>query len=126
VPRIRIGDFAELFRARYRKRTTLGLAVGLGQTFGYNAVAYGLPVIIAGFLAQGPLTTISASLVLNLGFAVTGGLLGIRLARSQGAWRMTVLGFAVQLAALVVLARPRWPHSAASCSRRRGDLARTS
>ncbi len=104
VPRKRVGDFAALFRTRYRKRTTLALAVGLGQTFGYNAVAYGLPVIIAGLLAQGPLTTITASLVLNLGFAVTGGLLGIRLARAQGAWRMTVLGFAVQLSMLVVLA----------------------
>ncbi len=97
------GSFRPLFNARYRLRTTLALAVALAQTFAYNAVAYGLPVIIASFLAQGPLTTITASLVLNLGFAVTGGLLGIRWAR-QGAWRMTVLGFAVQLASLIALA----------------------
>ncbi|MFS8102346.1 MFS transporter [Lentzea alba] len=102
-PKKASGSFRPLFSSRYRLRTTLALAVALAQTFAYNAVAYGLPVIIASFLAQGPLTTITASLVLNLGFAVTGGLLGIRWAR-RGAWRMTVLGFAVQLASLVALA----------------------
>ncbi|GAA2803880.1 MFS transporter [Crossiella cryophila] len=97
-------EFGRLFNRTYRRRTWLSLAVALAQTFGYNAVAYGLPVIIAGFLAQGPLTTISASLVLNVCFAVTGGLLGIRWVRSQGAWKLTALGFAVQFAALVALA----------------------
>lgn len=105
------GSFRPLFSRTYRLRTTLALAVALAQTFAYNAVAYGLPVIIASFLAQGPLTTITASLVLNLGFAVTGGLLGIRWARS-GAWRMTVLGFAVQLGSLVALALIGKPSSA--------------
>lgn len=99
-----LGDFTRLFGGVYRPRTILALAVGLAQTFGYNAVAYGLPVIIAGFLSQGPLTTVIASLLLNLGFAVTGGLLGIRLARTKGAWPMTALGFSVQLVALAVLA----------------------
>ncbi|MCO1581041.1 MFS transporter [Crossiella sp. SN42] len=108
-------EFGRLFNRTYRRRTWLSLAVALAQTFGYNAVAYGLPVIIAGFLAQGPLTTISASLVLNVCFAVTGGLLGIRWVRSRGAWQLTALGFAVQLAALVALAligRPSGPELA--------------
>lgn len=47
--------------------------------------------------------TITASLVLNLVFAVTGGLLGIRLANKAGAWKMTFIGLAVQLTSLVVL-----------------------
>ncbi|RKT82458.1 Predicted arabinose efflux permease, MFS family [Saccharopolyspora antimicrobica] len=97
-------DFARLFEPRYRARTVQALAIGLAQTFGYNAVAYGLPIIIASILAQGALNTITASLVLNLVFAVTGGFLGIRLANKAGAWRMTFLGFAVQLTSLVVLA----------------------
>ncbi|MFC7344088.1 MFS transporter [Saccharopolyspora griseoalba] len=99
-----LAEFARLFRSRYRARTFQALTIGLAQTFGYNAVAYGLPVIIASILAQGDLNTISASLVLNLVFAVTGGLLGMRLANAVGAWKLTFGGFAVQLAALVVLA----------------------
>ncbi|MDA3626803.1 MFS transporter [Saccharopolyspora sp. WRP15-2] len=97
-------DFARLFERRYRGRTFQALAIGLAQTFGYNAVAYGLPIIITSILAQGALNTITASLVLNLVFAVTGGLLGIRLANKTGAWKLTFLGFAVQLTSLVVLA----------------------
>ncbi|MEV5535518.1 MFS transporter [Saccharopolyspora shandongensis] len=97
-------DFAQLFQRRYRARTFQALVIGLAQTFGYNAVAYGLPIIIASILAQGALNTITASLVLNLVFAVTGGLLGIRLANTAGAWKMTFIGFAVQLASMVVLA----------------------
>nr|WP_246331322.1 MFS transporter [Saccharopolyspora hordei] len=97
-------DFARLFHRRYRARTVQALTIGLAQTFGYNAVAYGLPIIIASILAQGALNTITASLVLNLVFAVTGGLLGIRLANAAGAWTMTFSGFAVQFASLVVLA----------------------
>ncbi|GAA2795116.1 MFS transporter [Saccharopolyspora taberi] len=108
-----IGDFTRLFRRRYRSRTVQALVVGLAQTFGYNAVAYGLPIIIAGLLGQGALNTISASLALNLVFAVSGGLLGIRLARAAGAWPMTVAGFSVQLLALVALAVIGKPSSTA-------------
>jgi MFS family permease len=98
------GAFVRLFHRRYLGRTLQAMAIGLAQTFGYNAVAYGLPVIIASILSQGSLNTITASLVLNLAFAVTGGLLGIRLANRPGAWPMTTVGFATQLAALVALA----------------------
>ncbi|WP_433872014.1 MFS transporter [Saccharopolyspora sp. CA-218241] len=102
--RASLHQFRTLFARRFRPRTVQALAVALAQTFSYNAVAYGLPIIIASLLGQGDLSTISASLVLNLVFAVTGGLLGMRLANSAGAWRMTFWGFAVQLTALVVLA----------------------
>ncbi|WP_235877721.1 MFS transporter [Saccharopolyspora karakumensis] len=97
-------EVKRLFERRYRARTFQALTIGLAQTFGYNAVAYGLPVIIASILAQGALNTISASLVLNLVFAVTGGVLGIRLANRVGAWKLTFVGFSVQLASLVALA----------------------
>lgn len=99
-----LAEFARLFQPRYRARTFQALTIGLAQTFGYNAVAYGLPVIIASILAQGDLNTIGASLVLNLVFAVTGGLLGIRLANNVGAWKLTFAGFSVQLVSLVALA----------------------
>ncbi|MET7517599.1 hypothetical protein ABZS88_29735 [Streptomyces sp. NPDC005480] len=40
---------------------------------------------------------------LNLVFALTGGLLGIRWASTRGAWPMMTLGFAIQFAAITVL-----------------------
>ncbi|WP_040584566.1 MFS transporter [Segniliparus rugosus] len=96
--------YRELFRPPYRRRTLQNLVANTAQNFGYNSVAFGLPVIIATFLAQGELTTIVAALVLNLAFAFTGGMLGIGWSRSRGAWRMTLIGFGLQLVAFVVLA----------------------
>lgn len=77
--------------------------VGLAETFGYNAVAFGLPIIIATLMTQGPLTTIASSFALNLVFALTGGLLGIRWASTRGAWPMMTLGFAIQFVAITAL-----------------------
>ncbi len=70
----------------------------------YNAIAFGLPVIISSFLAQSVLTTILASLALNLCFAFAGGLISVRIVPKFGAWNLTVIGYAFQLAALVGLA----------------------
>ncbi|MGY0490622.1 MFS transporter [Streptomyces sp. WG-D5] len=103
-PRPGIGSYARLFKGPYRARTVQSVAVGLAETFGYNAVAFGLPIIIATLMTQGPLTTIASSFALNLVFALTGGLLGIRWASTKGAWPMMSLGFAIQLVAITVLA----------------------
>ncbi|MFC9457207.1 MFS transporter [Streptomyces sp. NPDC056983] len=103
-PRTGLGAYARLFTPPYRTRTIQSVAVGLAETFGYNAVAFGLPVIIATLMTQGPLTTIASSFTLNLVFALTGGLLGIRWASTRGAWPMMTLGFAIQLVAITVLA----------------------
>lgn len=96
--------YAQLFRPPYRRRTLQNLIACIGQNFGYNSVAFGLPVIISTFLAQGDLTTIVASLALNLGFAFTGGMVGISASRRFGAWWMTLIGFGLQLIAFVTLA----------------------
>jgi MFS family permease len=61
-------------------------------------------VIISSFLAQSILTTILASLALNLCFAFVGGLISVRIVPKFGAWNLTVIGYAFQLAALVGLA----------------------
>lgn len=103
-PRTGLGAYARLFTPPYRTRTIQSVAVGLAETFGYNAVAFGLPIIIATLMTQGPLTTIASSFALNLVFALTGGLLGIRWASTRGAWPMMTLGFAIQLVAITVLA----------------------
>jgi MFS family permease len=97
-------NYGVLLSGVYRRRTILATVVGCAGAFGYNAVAFGLPVIIASFLAQGPLTTIVASLVLNLAFAFVGGLIGVRAAPTVGAWKLTALGVALQFASLIGLA----------------------
>ncbi|MGO4314276.1 hypothetical protein AB4Z35_31380, partial [Pseudomonas sp. KB_15] len=90
----------------------LATVMSIASSFAYNAVAFGLPVIIASFLAQSMLTTILVSLALNLLFAFVGGLIGVHLVPKTGAWKLTVTGYAFQLAALVGLALVGKPHGA--------------
>ncbi|WAL39300.1 MULTISPECIES: MFS transporter [Brevibacterium] len=102
--RARWANFAELFSPRYRKRTILALCVSVFSTFGYNAVAYGTPLIITTLFHQGPLVTIMASLIINLCFGALGGLLGMSIVNRFGTRAVTGTGFAIQAAALIVLA----------------------
>jgi MFS family permease len=97
-------NYGVLFNATYRRRTILAATIGAASSFGYNAIIFGLPVIIASFLQQGPLTTIVAALTLNLLFAFVGGLIGVRTAPTVGAWKMTALGHALQFVSLIGLA----------------------
>jgi MFS family permease len=102
--RARWSNYGRLLRGVYLRRTVLATVIAVASSFAYNAVAFGLPVIISSFLAQSMLTTILASLGLNLLFAFVGGLIGVRWVPRFGAWRMTVLGYACQLVALIGLA----------------------
>ncbi|WP_321945190.1 MFS transporter [Paraburkholderia sp. J10-1] len=97
-------NYGVLFNATYRRRTILAATIGAASSFGYNAIIFGLPVIIASFFQQGPLTTIVASLTLNLLFAFVGGLIGVRTAPTVGAWKMTALGHTLQFVSLIGLA----------------------
>ncbi|WEY40638.1 MFS transporter [Paraburkholderia sp. SUR17] len=97
-------SYGALFRGRYARRTVLAATIGAASSFGYNAIVYGLPVILASFLKQGPLTTIVAALALNLLFAFVGGLIGVRFVSRFGAWKMTAVGHALQFASLIGLA----------------------
>ncbi|WP_321858126.1 MFS transporter [Paraburkholderia tropica] len=97
-------NYGALMRGVYARRTTLATVIGVASSFAYNAVAFGLPVIISSFLAQSMLTTILASLALNLGFAFVGGLIAVRTVPRFGAWKMTVWGYTIQFCALVGLA----------------------
>jgi MFS family permease len=97
-------NYGALLRGVYAKRTALATVTSIASSFAYNAVAFGLPMIISSFLAQSMLTTILASLVLNLAFAFVGGLISVRIVPMVGAWKLTVTGYALQLAALVGLA----------------------
>ncbi|WP_118183037.1 MFS transporter [Paraburkholderia phosphatilytica] len=97
-------NYGVLFNATYRRRTILAATIGAASSFGYNAIVFGLPVIIASFLKQGTLTTIVASLTLNLLFAFVGGLIGVRTAPTIGAWKMTVAGLTLQFVSVIGLA----------------------
>ncbi|MBG0739142.1 MFS transporter [Paeniglutamicibacter antarcticus] len=98
------GSFKALFSAHYRVRTLVALAVSVFSTFGYNAVAYGTPLIISSMFKQGPLVTILSALVINFGFGVGGGLVGVGLVTSWGARKLALIGFAVQTVSLLILA----------------------
>ncbi|GAB3712611.1 MFS transporter [Mariniluteicoccus flavus] len=100
----RRNGFARLWEPRYRMRTIAGLCVSVFSTFGYNAVAYGTPLIISELFGRGPLITILSSLVINLVFGVLGGVLGVSLVSSQGSRRMTLIGFGLQAIALATMA----------------------
>ena len=97
-------NYGTLLKGVYLKRTVLATVIAIASSFAYNAVAFGLPVIISSFLAQSMLTTILASLVLNLAFAFVGGVIAVHTVPKFGAWNLTVLGYACQLLALVGLA----------------------
>lgn len=97
-------SFAMLWSSRYRLRTVAGLSVSVFSTFGYNAVAYGTPLIISTLFARGALTTIVSSLVINLCFGVGGGLIGVATVSRLGSRKLTMIGFALQTTALLVLA----------------------
>jgi len=97
-------NYGALLRGVYLRRTVLATVIAIASSFAYNAVAFGLPVIISSFLKQSMLTTILASLALNLCFAFVGGLIAVRTVPKIGAWKLTVVGYMFQLAALVGLA----------------------
>ncbi|WP_344309987.1 MFS transporter [Brevibacterium samyangense] len=95
---------AELFSPKYRIRTIVALCVSVFSTFGYNAVAYGTPLIITTLFHQGALTTIVSSLVINLVFGAVGGILGVAIVNRFGARRITLVGFVLQTIAIGTLA----------------------
>lgn len=97
-------NYGALLQGVYRRRTILATVTSIASSFAYNAVAFGLPVIISSFFAQSMLTTILVSLALNLLFAFVGGLLAVRLVPRLGAWKMSVAGYACQCVALLGLA----------------------
>lgn len=98
-----LGEFRQLFSPRYLRRTVLSSTVAAAQSMQYYAVGFALPAIITNLLAKGTLTTILGSLAFNAVFGITGGAVGVWLAGRWGSWRLSAVGFAVCLAALLVL-----------------------
>ncbi|CAI1568439.1 MFS transporter [Serratia entomophila] len=105
-------SFRVLFRKPYRERTLVSSVMNLCISFEYTAIAFFLPSILAQFLGAGVFETISASLGLNVLFAFTGGLLGMRLAWKYPSRHVAIAGFALQFIALIALALIGHPQAA--------------
>jgi MFS family permease len=97
-------NYMVLFQGVYLRRTILTTIISLASSFAYSAVAFGLPIILSSFFAQSMFSTILVSLALNLLFALTGGLLAVRLVPTLGARSMSIAGYSAQLVALLGLA----------------------
>ncbi|ATA18114.1 MAG: MFS transporter [Gibbsiella quercinecans] len=105
-------SFRVLFQKPYRERTIVASVMNVCISFEYTAIAFFLPSILAQFLGAGVFETISASLGLNVLFAFTGGLLGMRLAWKYPSRHVAIAGFALQFIALIALALIGQPHAA--------------
>ncbi|RQR80895.1 MULTISPECIES: MFS transporter [unclassified Burkholderia] len=101
-----------LFQRPYLGRTIVASVMNLCIPFEYTAIAFFLPSILSQFLGAGVFETIAASLALNVLFALTGGLLGMRLAYRYPSRHVAIAGFALQFVALVALALAGHPHGA--------------
>ncbi|MFS7382967.1 MFS transporter [Rahnella inusitata] len=97
-------NYGTLLQGVYLRRTLLATVTAVASSFAYNAVAFGLPVILSSFLQQSMISTILFSLGLNLCFAFVGGLIAVRYVSKFGAWKMTYAGYACQLVAMIGLA----------------------
>ena len=97
-------NYAVLWERHFRSRTVLTSVMSFVSPFAYSAIAFGLPIIISTLFQQSLLTTILASLVLNLCFAFTGGIAAVKLVPYLGSRGMTLAGYACQLVALLGLA----------------------
>ncbi|HAV2278599.1 MFS transporter [Serratia marcescens] len=105
-------SFRVLFRKPYRERTLVSCVMNVCISFEYTAIAFFLPSILAQFLGAGVFETLSASLGLNVLFAFTGGLLGMRLAWKYPSRHVAIAGFALQFIALIALALIGHPQAA--------------
>lgn len=97
-------SYRVLFEKPYRQRTLVSSVMNVCVSFEYTAIAFFLPSILAQFLGAGVFETISASLGLNALFALTGGLLGMRLAWKFASRHVAIAGFTLQFIALITLA----------------------
>lgn len=104
-------SYLTVLRPPYLRRFVLINGFGLASAFAYSAIAFGLPGILAGVLHLDRLGVLAVSLAMNLAFAFTGGLLGVRLTRSLPSLWITLAGYGVQLVAIVALALIGTPHT---------------
>ncbi|RUT24898.1 MFS transporter [Asaia sp. W19] len=100
-----------LLRRPLLPRTLLIIGMKLVSATSYAAIAFGAPSLLATMLHMNRTEVLSVSILLNLVFALTGGLLGVRLTRSFGSRPITLAGYAMQVVGIALLAVIGTPHS---------------
>ncbi|QDH25481.1 MFS transporter [Neokomagataea tanensis] len=99
-----------LFRGPLLRRTALINIMTLTSAFAYSAIAFEGPGLLQTLLRLDRVEVLVATIVLNLVFAFTGGLIGVRLARSVSSRLLAISGYAVQIVSLAALALVGHPH----------------
>lgn len=102
-----------LLRRPLLPRTLLIIGMKLVSATSYAAIAFGAPSLLSTMLHLNRTEVLSVSILLNLVFALTGGLLGVRLTRSFGSRPITLAGYAIQVVGIALLAVIGTPHSVA-------------
>ncbi|MGJ8525931.1 Major myo-inositol transporter IolT [Halomonadaceae bacterium LMG 33818] len=97
-------DLKAILRPPYRQIAIVSGLMGVCISFEYTAIAFFLPTILQNFLGASVFQTISASLGLNILFAFTGGLLGMKLAWKYPSRHILIVGFILQFISLITLA----------------------
>lgn len=100
-----------LLRAPLLNRTILVSGLKIVSAYSYATIAFGAPTLLASTLHISRTQVLMISILLNLVFAFTGGLIGIRLTRSFRSSSINFAGFAVQIAGIATLALIGTPHS---------------
>ncbi|WP_173402511.1 MFS transporter [Kozakia baliensis] len=104
---------SSLLRPPLLRRTVLVCGMKIVSAYSYAAIAFGAPTLLSTMLHATRTQVLVISIILNLVFAFTGGLIGVRIARSFGSRPITIAGYALQIAGIAILALVGTPHSTA-------------
>jgi len=102
-----------LFRQPLLRRGILVSVISIVSAYSYAAIAFGAPSLLAGMLHLDRKQVLITSIILNLVFAFTGGLIGVRLARYMSSRKVNIAGYILQAASIGTLAIVGTPHSTA-------------
>lgn len=95
-------DVSEIFSPAYRRRTLLVSIICATQSMEYFAVGFNLPSISARLFGTDFIYAILGAILFNL-FGIAGAGLGVAVTQRLGIRRIAMLGYALVIAALVIL-----------------------
>ena len=98
-----INSYKMMFSPKYRGRTILGCVVATMQAWQYNAVGVYLPLTLGGILGNELTAALGGSAVVNALFGITGGALGSIFITKFGSRKLSMFGFFLVTALLIIL-----------------------